>query len=94
MSGHPSRYSRVVVGSAFRRQCPYGRDQGRSGVAAAHNLTPDQLVAAIRINNQSSPSGNVRIGDKNYITPVNTTIHTVKDFANIPLYTAGCRTFI
>ena len=55
----------------------------------AHNLTPDQLVAALRINNQSSPSGNVRIGDMNYITPVNTTIHTVKDFANIPLYTGG-----
>jgi multidrug efflux pump subunit AcrB len=54
-----------------------------------HNLTPDQLVAALRINNQSSPSGNVRIGDKNYITPVNTTIHTVKDFENIPLYTGG-----
>jgi multidrug efflux pump subunit AcrB len=54
-----------------------------------HNLTPDQLVAAMRINNQSSPSGNVRIGDINYITPVNTTIHTVKDFANIPLYTGG-----
>jgi len=55
----------------------------------AHNLTPDQLVAAMRINNQSSPSGNVRIGDINYITPVNTTIRTVKDFANIPLYTGG-----
>jgi multidrug efflux pump subunit AcrB len=54
-----------------------------------HNLTPDQLVAAIRINNQSSPSGNVRIGDKNYITPVNTTIHKVKDFGDIPLYTGG-----
>jgi multidrug efflux pump subunit AcrB len=55
----------------------------------AHNLTPDQLVAALRINNQTSPSGNVRIGDKNYITPINTTIHSVKDFANIPLYLGG-----
>ena len=54
-----------------------------------HNLTPDQLVAALRVNNQSSPSGNVRIGDKNYITPVNTTVHTVKDFGEIPLYTGG-----
>jgi multidrug efflux pump subunit AcrB len=54
-----------------------------------HNLTPDQLVAALRINNISAPSGNVRIGDKNYLTPVNTTIHTVKDFGNIPLYTEG-----
>ena len=55
----------------------------------AHNLTPDQLVAALRINNQISPSGNVRIGDKDYITPLNSTIHSVKDFANIPLYTGG-----
>jgi multidrug efflux pump subunit AcrB len=55
----------------------------------AHNLTPDQLVAALRINNQSAPSGNVRIGDKNYITPINTTIHTIKDFGNIPLFKGG-----
>ena len=55
----------------------------------AHNLTPDQLVAAIRVNNQTSPSGNVRIGDKNYIAPTNTTIHTVKDFENIPLFRGG-----
>src|ERR1700730_11287472 len=40
----------------------------------AHNMTPDQLVAAIRVNNQTAPSGNVRIGDKNYLTPTNTTI--------------------
>ena len=55
----------------------------------AHNLTPDQLVQAIRINNQTSPSGNVRIDDKNYITPTNTTIKTVKDFENIPLFKGG-----
>ena len=55
----------------------------------AHNLTPDELVAAIRVNNQTAPSGNVRIGDKNYLTPTNTTIHTVKDFENIPLFKGG-----
>jgi multidrug efflux pump subunit AcrB len=55
----------------------------------AHNLTPDQLVAAIRVNNQTAPSGNVRIGDLNYITPTNTTIHSVKDFENIPLFKGG-----
>lgn len=53
----------------------------------AHNITPDQLVAALRVNNQSIPSGNVRIGDKNYFTPINATINTVKDFEDIPLYT-------
>jgi len=54
-----------------------------------HNITPDQLVQAIDLNNQTSPSGNVRIGDKNYITPVNTTIRNVKDFGNIPIFKGG-----
>ena len=55
----------------------------------AHNLTPDQVVNAIRINNQTSPSGNVRIGDYNYITPSNTTIKTIKDFESIPVFKGG-----
>ncbi|QRR00351.1 efflux RND transporter permease subunit [Dyadobacter sandarakinus] len=52
----------------------------------SHNISPDQLVEALRLNNQTAPSGNVRIGDKNYITPTNTTVHAVKDFENIPLF--------
>jgi len=52
----------------------------------AHNLTPDQLVEALRINNQATPAGNVRIGNLNYFTPANSTISTVKDFENIPIY--------
>ncbi len=55
----------------------------------SHNLTPDQLVEALRINNQSTPAGNVRIGDINYYTPANTTIKTIKDFENIPLFKNG-----
>ncbi|WP_234736996.1 efflux RND transporter permease subunit [Tellurirhabdus bombi] len=55
----------------------------------SHNLTPDQLVAALRINNQASPAGNVRIGDLNYFTPANTTIQNLKDFESIPLYTGS-----
>src|SRR5580698_2262553 len=55
----------------------------------AHNLTPDQLVAALRVNNQATPAGNVRIGNYNYFTPADITIKTVKDFENIPLYTGG-----
>ncbi|AUD02716.1 efflux RND transporter permease subunit [Spirosoma pollinicola] len=53
----------------------------------SHNLTPDQLVAALRINNQATPAGNVRIGDFNYFTPANTTILNIKDFGSIPLFT-------
>lgn len=52
----------------------------------AHNLTPDQVVEAIRLNNQTAPSGNVRIGDINYITPTNNTIRELEDFGNIPLF--------
>src|SRR5882672_2533885 len=55
----------------------------------AHNLTPDQIVEAIRINSQTSPAGNVRIGDYNYITPSNTSIKAIKDFENIPLFKGG-----
>jgi multidrug efflux pump subunit AcrB len=39
----------------------------------AHNLTPDQIVQALRDNNQNAPAGNVRVGDYNYLTPANTT---------------------
>lgn len=56
------------------------------GLLRSHNLTPDQIVEAIRLNNQTAPSGNIRIGDKNYITPTNNTIKEVKDFEKIPLY--------
>jgi multidrug efflux pump subunit AcrB len=71
---------------------PFGGNQRTIVVKAdpellrSHNMTTDQLVEAIKLNNQTAPSGNVRIGDKNYITPTNTTIRTVKDFENIPLF--------
>jgi multidrug efflux pump subunit AcrB len=55
----------------------------------AHNLTPDQLVAALRINNAATPAGNVRIGDYNYFTPANTTVQNISDFGDIPLYTGS-----
>ncbi|HEX8676906.1 MAG TPA: efflux RND transporter permease subunit, partial [Segetibacter sp.] len=52
----------------------------------AHNLTPDQIVQALRENNQTSPAGNVRIGNYNYLTPTNTGIVQIKDFEEIPLF--------
>ncbi|WP_411567671.1 efflux RND transporter permease subunit [Sphingobacterium sp. UGAL515B_05] len=55
----------------------------------SHNMTPDQVVEALRLNNQTAPAGNVRIQDKNYITPTNNTIKDVKDFEKIPLFKGG-----
>jgi len=54
-----------------------------------HNLTPDQVVAALRINNKPSPAGNVRIGNTTYLTPANTSIEQVKDFEDIPIFKGG-----
>ena len=54
-----------------------------------HHLSPDQVVEALRINNQSTPAGNVRIGDYNYYTPANTTVRNIKDFGDIPLFKGG-----
>lgn len=55
----------------------------------SHNMTVDQIVEAIKVNNQTAPPGNVRIGDKNYLTPTNYTIKKVKDFEDIPLFKGG-----
>ena len=51
-----------------------------------HHITPDQVVEALRNNNQATPAGNVRIGNYNYFTPANTTIKNIKDFNDIPIY--------
>lgn len=55
----------------------------------SHNLTPEDITAAVKDNNQISPAGNVRIGSTMYLTPANTVIKKVKDFANIPLQFAN-----
>ncbi len=54
-----------------------------------HHITPDQVVEALRNNNQATPAGNVRIGNYNYFTPANTTIKNIKDFNDIPIYKGG-----
>ncbi len=58
----------------------------------SHNLTPDQIVTALRDNNQNTPAGNVRIGDYNYLAPANTSMKQVKDFGDIAIYKSGIQT--
>lgn len=58
----------------------------------AHNLTADQLVTALRENNQNTPAGNIRIGDFNYLAPSNTIVKDIKDFGDIPIYKNGVQT--
>ncbi|MDF2434259.1 MAG: hypothetical protein JWP44_3890 [Mucilaginibacter sp.] len=97
-------YALVYVRAAFTSvpglvaPAPFGGNQRTVVIKAdpellrSHNLTPDQLVLALRDNNQNTPAGNVRIGDLNYLTPANTTIKKVSDFGNIPLFKNGVQT--
>jgi multidrug efflux pump subunit AcrB len=97
-------YALVYVRSSFTSvpglvaPAPFGGNQRTVVIKVdpellrSHNLTPDQIVQALRDNNQSTPAGNVRIGDYNYLTPANTTIKQIPDFGNIPLYKNGIQT--
>ncbi len=97
-------FALVYIRSAFTTvpglvaPAPFGGNQRTIVIKAdpqllrQHNLTPDQLVLALRDNNQNTPAGNVRIGDLNYLTPANTTIKDVSDFGEIPLYKNGVQT--
>lgn len=52
----------------------------------SHNLSPEQIVEAISRNNITSPSGNMYIGDKNYLTPTNNTVKEVTELGDIPIF--------
>ncbi|MGF7073614.1 efflux RND transporter permease subunit [Mucilaginibacter sp. 3215] len=97
-------YALVYVRSSFTSipglvaPAPFGGNQRTilikvdPNLLRSHNLTPDQIVAALRENNQNTPAGNVRIGDYNYLAPSNTTIKKIPDFGDIPLYKNGIQT--
>jgi multidrug efflux pump subunit AcrB len=97
-------YASVYVRASFTTvpglvaPAPFGGNQRTVVIKAdpellrQHNLTPDQLVLALRDNNQNTPAGNVRIGDYNYLTPSNATIKSIPDFGDIPLYKNGVQT--
>jgi multidrug efflux pump subunit AcrB len=97
-------YALVYVRSSFTSipglvaPAPFGGNQRTvvikidPGLLRSHNLTPDQIVAALRENNLNTPAGNVRIGDYNYLAPTNTTIKKISDFGDIPLYKNGIQT--
>jgi multidrug efflux pump subunit AcrB len=51
----------------------------------SYNLTPDDVVQAIRAGNAISPSGNLYIRDEMPLVPNNAMITDPKDFGNIPV---------
>jgi len=97
-------YATIYIRSAFTTipglvaPAPFGGNQRTVVIKIdpdalrSHNLTPDQVVLALRDNNQNTPAGNVRIGNFNYLAPANTTIANVSDFGNIPLFKNSVQT--
>lgn len=56
------------------------------------NLSPDEVVEALAVNNAMTPSGNIRIDNTTYITTLNSLEDKVADFSRIPVVTQGHRT--
>ncbi len=53
------------------------------------NMTPDQLVEAMRLNNQVAPSGQCKDRRQKLYYPCQYYAGTCKDFENIPLFKDG-----
>lgn len=48
-------------------------------------LSEEEVMTAIAKNNLPSPAGNIRIGDKNLMSPVNSLIDSPEGFLNLPI---------
>jgi multidrug efflux pump subunit AcrB len=51
----------------------------------AYGLSPDQVVEALAESNRLSPSGNIPVGDKYPIVPVNSVVRDVNELKNVPI---------
>lgn len=51
----------------------------------AYKMSPDEVVAAIARTNTILPSGSVRIGDVNYMTPINSTVGEAAELNDVPI---------
>lgn len=58
----------------------------------ASGLSPEDITAAITKNSLPSPAGNIRIGDKNLMAPINSIARGPDEFLNTPIKSNGNRT--
>lgn len=58
----------------------------------AYRLSAEEITTAIARNSFPSPAGNIRIGDQNLMSPVNTIARSPEEFLNIPLRTESGNT--
>ena len=55
----------------------------------AYNLSPDEIVQAMTQANTISPSGNMNLGDRYPIVPVNAIVKNIRDLEGVPLRTTA-----
>lgn len=55
----------------------------------AYNMTPDEIVAALTTANTISPSGNMPIGNKYPMVPLNSVVKNIKDLESVPVRTGA-----
>ncbi|WP_156307665.1 efflux RND transporter permease subunit [Sphingobacterium endophyticum] len=60
----------------------------------AHGLSPEEVTLAVTKNSLPSPAGNVRIGDKNLMAPVNSISSGVEEFLQTPIKSINGRTIL
>src|SRR6202048_2766154 len=53
----------------------------------AYNMSPDELVIALTAANTITPSGNVPLGDKYPMVPLNSVVSNIKDLEAVPVRT-------
>lgn len=58
----------------------------------AHNLSPEDVTIAIAKSNQPSPAGNIRIGETNFMAPLNSLANGPEEFMNTPIKKINDRT--
>jgi multidrug efflux pump subunit AcrB len=54
----------------------------------ASNMSPDEVVAAVTAANVISPSGNMSIGGKYPMVPLNSVVKNIQNLADVPIRTA------
>src|SRR6266436_1853145 len=53
----------------------------------AYNMSPDELVVALTSANTITPSGNIALGDKYPMVPLNSVVNNIKDLEAVPVRT-------
>lgn len=55
----------------------------------SYKVTPEEVIKAVIANNQPSPAGNIRIGNKALMAPINSLIDDPQEFLDVPIRTGS-----